>query len=140
MKTRRKKRALTLLEIMIVIMLIGLIGSVIGVNMKGSLDKGRVFKTKKAQEQIRDILMLEVAQGTPIEEVVTERRKYLEASGLVKKADDLLKDGWGQEFEVKVGGRAHEDITVFSARLKRYEDKKNEKLGRQVVEIQEESD
>ncbi len=54
---------MTLLEIMIVIVLIGLIGSVIGFNMKGSLDEGRAFKTRQAQEQIQDILMLEVARG-----------------------------------------------------------------------------
>ena len=41
----QKKRALTLLEIMIVIVLIGIIGSVIGVNMKGSLDAGKAFKS-----------------------------------------------------------------------------------------------
>ena len=59
---RRKKRTLTLMEIMIVIVLIGLIGSVIGINMKGSLDKGRAFKTKEAIRQIDDIFSLEIAQ------------------------------------------------------------------------------
>jgi general secretion pathway protein G len=140
MKTRRQKRTLTLLEIMIVIVLIGLIGSVIGFNMKGSLDEGRAFKTKKAKEQLQDILMLEVARGTPIGDVIKDRKTYLKNSGLVKNPDDLLKDGWGHEFEVKIDGRSNEKIMASSEKLKQYERKKNEKLGKTVVEIEEEDD
>jgi hypothetical protein len=138
MKTRKKKRTLTLLEIMIVIMLIGLIGSVIGFNMKGSLDRGRAFKTKKAQEQIEDILMLEVARGVPIEDVVAKRKEYLENSGLVKNAKELLKDGWGHEFEVKA---RHDKIIVTSEQLKKYKTRQNNRLGEQdPVEPEEPTD
>lgn len=125
MKQKRKKRALTLLEIMIVIVLIGLIGSVIGVNMKGSMDEGRAFKTRQAQEQIADILMLETARGTSLDEVVAQKEIYLENSGLVKDVKSLLKDGWGQPFDVKVD---HDQIVVHSDRLNVYELKKDGKL------------
>src|SRR3990167_6260687 len=91
---RRRKRPLTLLEIMIVIVLIGLIGSVIGFNMKGSLDEGRAFKTRQAKEQIKDILMLEVARGAPIADVVQQKEQYLRNSGLVLKPKSFLRDGW----------------------------------------------
>ena len=95
------KRNLTLLEIMIVIVLIGLIGSVIGFNMKGSLDEGKAFKTRQAQEQIRDILMLEMARGISLDEAVQRREVILANSGLVKNPKTFLKDGWGEEFEVR---------------------------------------
>jgi type II secretory pathway pseudopilin PulG len=140
MKTCRKKRTLTLLEIMIVIVLIGLIGSVIGFNMKGSLDEGRAFKTRQAQEQIKDILMLEVARGTPIDDVIENREQYLANSGLVKKAKDFLKDGWGQDFEVKADGRANSNIIVSSEKLKSHDNKKREKLGRAAPSETEEDD
>jgi len=130
MKTYRTKRTLTLLEIMIVIVLIGLIGSVIGFNMKGSLDAGRAFKTRQAQEQINDILMLEVAQGTAIEEVVANPEKYLANSGLVKNPKKFLKDGWNQDFDVKVDGRKTGNIIVYSERLKAYDQRQREKLGK----------
>lgn len=116
--------ALTLLEIMIVIVLIGIIGSVIGVNMKGSLDEGRAFKTKYAMEQIQDILLLEVAKGEDISTVINEKEKYLRNSGMVKDVDKILKDGWGEEFQI---GSSGQQITVYSKRLKAYEDKKNAK-------------
>ena len=139
MKIYRKKRALTLLEIMIVIMLIGLIGSVIGVNMKRSMDEGRVFKTKRAQEQIRDILTLEVARGTPVDEVIEHRREYLDHSGLVKNGENFLKDGWNQEFVVKSDGR-NGNIIVSSERLKAYEQKKRAKLGKTATPDETEED
>ena len=135
MKTRRKKRSLTLLEIMIVIMLIGLIGSVIGINMKGSLDEGRAFKTRRAQTQIQDILMLEVAKGASVEEVLGHKKEYLENSGLVKDGAKFLKDGWGQEFEVKEGNSG--GIVVNSPKLKAYDQKKKAKLGKTVTETEE---
>lgn len=126
---KKYKRSLTLLEVMIVIVLIGLIGSVIGVNMKGSLDEGKAFKSKQAQEQIKDILMLEVARGSSFDEVVAKKEAVLANSGLVKNPQQFLKDGWGVEFTVRVGGQGHDRIVVESAKLNAYEKRKKEKLG-----------
>src|SRR5690242_19425995 len=118
---KKKMYALTLLEIMIVIVLIGLIGSVIGFNMKGSLDEGRAFKTEQAMNQLEDILMLEVAKGNPIESVVNDKVKFLKDSGLVKDPDNLLKDGWQEPFEISC---TKEKITISSNRLSSYRDRK----------------
>src|ERR1700722_3110766 len=123
---------------MIVIVLIGLIGSVIGVNMKGSLEQGRVFKTEKAQEQIRDILMLEVARGASVDDVVQNPKKYLSASGLVGNADKFILDGWGEEFEIKQGRGS--DITVRSEKLKVYNKKRNAKIGKPQLEETDEQE
>lgn len=133
------KRALTLLEIMIVIVLIGLIGSVIGFNMKGSLDEGRAFKTRQAQDQIQDILMLEVARGTSMDEVIDKKESILANSGLVKNAKKFLKDGWGNDFEIKADGRGNGKIIVYSDALKTYDKKKREKLGKSA-EPEEDND
>lgn len=130
---RKYKRNLTLLEIMIVIVLIGLIGSVIGFNMKGSLDEGRAFKSRQAQEQIRDILTLEIARGTSVDRVVERAIQVLDNSGLIKgKAENFVKDGWGKPFEIKAGPK--DTIVVESATLKAYEKKKRDKLGKTEVD------
>ncbi|SRR5581483_7937252 len=126
MATKKKKRSLTLLEIMIVIVLIGLIGSVIGVNMKGSLDEGKAFKSRQACEQIKDILMLAVAQGASLEEVIKDPQRYLELSGLVKDAEKFSQDGWNKPFDIKTGSDG--EIEVTSENLKAYEKKRNAKL------------
>ncbi len=58
-----KKQAITLIEIMIVILLIGLIGGTLAYNMRGSLDKGKEFKTEQNKSKLYDVLMLEYAKG-----------------------------------------------------------------------------
>lgn len=125
-----KKRHITLLEIMIVILLIGIITSVVGYNVKGSLDKGKIFKTQQAQNQIKELLLLEVAKGANIDEVVKNPEKYLIESGLPKDVSALLKDGWNEDFLIKTN-KSKTDIIVTSKNLKKIE-KKNK--------ISEESD
>ena len=110
----KKKQALTLLEIMIVIVLIGLIGSVLGFSMKGSLDKGKVFKTERAIQLIEDTLMLEVAKGASITDVVDHAETYLKDSGMVKNAANILEDGWGVPFIIE---KKDDQIVVTSKRL-----------------------
>ncbi|HRW58816.1 MAG TPA: type II secretion system protein [Chlamydiales bacterium] len=127
MKKTRKK-SMTLLEIMIVIFLIGIIGSVVGYNMKGSLDEGKIFKTKQAKTQLRDLLLLEVAKGESIEEVVSKPGYYLKASGLAKNEKELLADGWGKEFKISVS-KDGTDIDIESESLKKFEKKKGQQLA-----------
>jgi len=123
---KKKKNSLTLLEIMIVIFLIGLIGSVIGVNMKGSLDEGRAFKSKQGANQIRDILLLEIAKGKSADFVVEHCATLLENSGMIKDIKKALKDGWGQPYKISANGNA--DIRVTSDKLSEFKRKKREKL------------
>lgn len=132
----KKRHAFTLLEIMIVICLIGLIGGVISYNMKGSLEEGKAFKTSQAEEQIRDILMLEIAQGYTVEEVVADPENFLAHSGLVKNPKTLLKDGWGQPFVITANGS---DILIHSDAYRRYQTRKNNKLpARKAATVNEE--
>lgn len=119
----KKKRAFTLLEIMIVIFLIGLIGSVIGYNMKGSLDEGKAFKTKQAMIKVRDILELEIAKtGADSVDVQDDPKKFLTQSGVVKNPKNLLKDGWGGEIDVRVATNG--DVTLKSKQYDAYKRKK----------------
>lgn len=98
----KKKRPITLLEVMIVIFLIALIGSVVGYNMKGSMDKGRTFKTKQAAEKLKQIVLLEIDNADfPIDEIdATNARILVKNSGLVSNADDVMRDGWKEEFKI----------------------------------------
>jgi type II secretory pathway pseudopilin PulG len=116
-----KKRAITLLEIMIVIFLIALIGGVVGYNMKGSMDKGKAFKTKEAMSRVKEILYLVASENNQdVKEVIADPGKFLEKSGIVKNVDALLVDGWGKKFiiEEKKG-----EIIVYSDALEAYEKK-----------------
>jgi len=124
-----KKRAMTLLEIMIVIFIIGIIGSVVGYNMKGSLEKGKAFKTEHGMRQVEEIIMLEVASGNvQLDEVdnIEKVQKILKNSDLARNAKDLIKDGWGKEYEVRKNKYGNK-IRLVSAEYNSYKDKQNKK-------------
>ena len=102
---KRKKRAMTLLEVMIVIFIIGIIGSVIGYNMRGSMDQGKAFKTKESISKVYNIVHLELGSheikalgqdSTVIKEAV---ERALERSGLVNRPSQYLVDGWKNDLE-----------------------------------------
>ncbi len=97
-----KKRAFTLVELMVVIVIIGLIGSVVAYNVRGSLEKGKRFKTEQAARMIRDVVEMETASGKSLAEFKKAPIKFLKASGVVKDAAALVKDGWGQSFTFQV--------------------------------------
>ena len=125
----RKKRAITLLEIMIVILLIGLIGGVVSYNLKGTLEKGKAFASDEGARKLEDILNLEIQQGTKTAlEIARDKsddratvKECVLNSGLISKQQvtKFLKDGWGEFFSIhKVGGE--NQVTVTSLKLAAY--------------------
>jgi len=123
----KKKQAFTLLEIMIVIFLIGIIGSVIGYNMKGSLDEGKAFKTRQAKLKIKDLLEMEIAKGVAPEKIIDDPARYLKASRLVKNPDKMIQDGWGDPFEFSVKGNG--EINVVSKKYSTWKAGKSRDRG-----------
>ncbi len=100
---KKQKRSLTLIEIMIVMLLIGLIGGALAFNMRGSLDRGKAFKTEQAILRIQDILDLAVAEGSvTLEEIPRQWKTIVTNSPLCSKNTDLQRDGWGHPFTVTV--------------------------------------
>lgn len=96
-----KKKSLTLIEIMVVIALIGIIGSVVGVNMKKSMDKAKAFKAKMQIQKIEDCLNLYYAENNVEPSYVqAQAPQILEDSGLFKETQQILKNPYGEELEV----------------------------------------
>ena len=79
-----KKRALTLIEIMIVIFLITLITGAIGYNMKGSMDKGKEFRTKQAKAQLHDLRLICLEEVTDAEMIANIPVYYFRELGVEK--------------------------------------------------------
>ena len=121
-KNRRKKRAVTLIEIMIVILLIGLIGGALAFNMRGSMDKGRVFKSEQNAMRVYDILMMANATGDfevkdPID--MKKVKAVVAKSPLAKDGAKLVKDAWGNDLQVKlING---DDLDVYSEKAREWE-------------------
>jgi hypothetical protein len=122
---------------MIVIFLITLITGVIGYNMKGSLDKGKAFRTIQAQTQLHDMLLLALADGEPMSKILESPQAIIKKLGLAKDAEKLVKDGWGELFAISANGKS--DFRVRSQNLIDYELKqKRDKEPRSVPDEQEE--
>lgn len=123
---KKKKRALTLLEIMIVIFLITLVTGAIGYNMRGSLDKGRVFRTEMAIEQLHDLLLICLAEKNNADDIVKDPALCLKELGLAKNPDKLLNDGWGVPFEIRAIDHK-KDFSIHSEALEKHKAKNHPK-------------
>ena len=75
---KKQKRTLTILEIIIVIFLITLITGTIGYNMKGTLDRGRAFRTEQARAQLRDLLLICLEEGEKADEIAKKSKPIFE--------------------------------------------------------------
>jgi type II secretory pathway pseudopilin PulG len=133
----KKKRALTLLEIMIVIFLITLITGVIGYNMKGSLDKGKAFRTEQAMTQLHDMLLLGLSEGRKMDEILSSPRSVIADLGLARDPDGLLKDGWNENFII-TANNTKTDFKITSRNLNKYNEKKSAKAAVFADESEEE--
>jgi len=126
MKGNPMKRAFTLLEIMIVILLITIITGAIGYNMKGTLEKGKAFRTERAMEQLHDLLLYCYAETRDADQILKNVESSISSTGLAKNPKELLKDGWGVPFEIKTT-KNKGDFTIHSERLESYN--RSHKLG-----------
>lgn len=119
-----RKRYVTLVEMMIVMFLIAMIIGVIAYNYTGSLDEGKAFKTKAGIDKIHTVLDLYLAtHPEERDNIDTEWKNILRRSQLVKNADDLSKDGWGDDYQVSTRGQDGE-IEIISKKYNEYQAKK----------------
>ncbi len=103
---RKKRHPITLLEIMIVILLIGVIGGVLSYNLKGTLDRGKKFRTEEGIKRLKEILDLQIETGAySRSELVGSSdspkvKECVEKSGFISsaKVDEFLRDGWKEPY------------------------------------------
>ncbi|MCH9626853.1 MAG: hypothetical protein S4CHLAM2_04840 [Chlamydiales bacterium] len=118
MQAKRKKRPVTLIEIMIVILLIGLIGGALAFNMRGSMDKGRVFKTEQNIGRVQDALLMEQAKGDrSLAQIVEDKREIMRKCPFVKNGEALLRDAWGNNLEVRI---EDDELVVTSTHMENW--------------------
>lgn len=146
----RKKRAITLLEIMIVILLIGIVGGVVSYNLKGTLDRGKAFRSEIGAKKLEDILNLEIQTGFIHAKQLcgkkTENRdnliNTLRNSGLIpeREISAFILDGWKDPFIIrKIKGQ--NAVYVTSERLNQYVlDHGGEHLSKEEFVVETDSD
>jgi len=127
MHSKRKRHPITLLEIMIVILLIGVIGGVLSYNLKGTLDRGKKFRTEEGMKRLKEILEIEIEQGkTTIFTLFGKKSVILSNSDAVKNCvggsgfipdsnlDSFLVDGWKEPYFIEID---KEQLVITSRKL-----------------------
>lgn len=110
---------MTLIEVIVVMILIGLISSVVMYNVKGSLDKGKALASEQKAEQIRNALMLyAVENAESYKDVVEHWKECLQKSLFIdpSKKNVAHLDAWGNEFKVEYI-KTRNDIVVRSKKV-----------------------
>lgn len=124
-KCHFKKRFITLVEMMIVMFLIAMITGVIAYNYTGSLDEGKAFKTKAGIEKIHTVLDLHLAtHPDDREHINTKWQDIVTKSQLVKNARELIKDGWGKDYDVSTN--QNNEIEIKSEKYAEYQRSKGQ--------------
>ena len=107
---RHAERGMTLIEIMVVIVIIGLVASAVAVNVVGRLGEA---KTKQAETDVRNI----ASQGVDAYRVMRGRYPTTEEGLNVLIQEKFVKankggkllDPWGREYIYLYPGQAHPD-------------------------------
>lgn len=111
------KRAITLIEVMIVMFLIALIAGVVAYNYRGSLDSGKAFTTEQNMNKLRNLIDLEAAKSNiSPRNIASDWKDLLRKSPLIKNMD-VAKDGWGEEFKLEYNDQKKD----YQIKSERYE-------------------
>ena len=98
-----RRYAVTLIEMIIVMILIATITGALALNYQKSLDRGKTFATQQRIERLYAILSMHFAQHPEEIGMTNKWPDIVDASGLgPPKASDILKDDWGEEFKIAV--------------------------------------
>ncbi len=108
---RTAARGMTLIEIMVVLVIIGLIASVVAVNVVGQQKRAEISKAKTDVQNIasQGVDAFRTMKGRyPTTE---EGLKVLITEGFLRpnNADGTLKDPWGKEYIYVYPGQVHPD-------------------------------
>lgn len=102
-----KRRFITLIEIMIVMFLIALITGVVAYNYRGTLDEGKAFKTKAGMSRLETVLSMVLADHPDADLSGNNWQEYIRQSKIVTGADNLMRDGWGEYYQLEFDQESH---------------------------------
>lgn len=102
---RRRRRGFTLLELIVVITIIGILGTFVVARIAGSTDKARIQKAKSDLKTIYGAAVTYQAQTGDWPEQISELVNATDENGLPIPGtlDKMPKDPWGNEYVMEEG-------------------------------------
>jgi len=127
-KQKKKRRSVTLVEMIIVMILIATITGALAYNYRGTLEKGKAFKTEQTIKKIETILIIHFTEHPEDRAKLSDEssiRQIIRRSPIapnLKSGEDPLLDGWGNKMSISEETDADEDfsIKVTSSALDKY--------------------
>ena len=111
---RRRERGMTLIEIMVVVVILGLIAAAVAVNVVGSLGEAKIKQAKTDLHTIENCLDLyKVDKGR-----YPSTEEGIQAVVAAGKCKAGLKDPWGRDYVYMYPGQTHPesfDIKSYGA-------------------------
>ena len=96
-----KRFYLSLVEIMIAMLIIGLITAALAKNGMGFLNSGKQFTTEQRRKNLEDILILETQQSPRrMQTIEDDWKEIIQHSPYVANPDQYIYDAWDNEFIV----------------------------------------
>jgi general secretion pathway protein G len=106
---RRAARGMTLIEVMVVLVIIGLIASAVAVNVMGRLEQARIDRARNDVRQIADQLDAFKAMRGHYPSTEEGLNVLITEKFLKPNADGKLKDPWNREYVYLFPGQTHAD-------------------------------
>ncbi len=109
-KPKRLKRAITLIEMIVVLMILTMITGALAYNYKKSIDEGKKFKATEMTARIKTLVEIAIAEGRITRNnIATEWEKEVVKSPLIQSSEKFLKDAKEMKFVVSAGDETAED-------------------------------
>lgn len=127
------RRAITLIEMIVVMILIATITGAVALNYRESLNEGKAFKTQAGMDRLETVLSLYYAEhpGEPVRGGEDEFLNIVSQSPLVRNAKDFIRDGWGIKYEIAVQTDISSAPTVIvrSTKFEQYQAEKKKRAA-----------
>ena len=121
------RKALSLIEIMICLVILSMVGVVLVRNVKSSLNEARAFRSVEGAKHIVRVLEMSTTSSTKSGEKIAENWEQQVLSSPFGLKKDIFNDGWGNKYEVSYDGS-----DGFAVRSSAYEDFLKAKSGEDV--------
>ena len=121
-RKREKRNGFTIIEIMAVIIILGLLATVVAVNVVGKIDKARVTATKTSLKTLHNAVRHFYMDTTRypdeeigLEELIEEPSDVTnwEPGGYLETTE-IPKDAWGNPYEYRCPGEEGRDYDIIS--------------------------
>ena len=116
-RNRAKRHSFTLIEIMIVVVIIGMLATLVGPRIIGSLDKARVTSTKVQLVNLKDCVQrfyMDCSEYPNTLDDLLVKTSNAKWDGPYLDAKNLPKDGWDNDFVYTVPGADSQPFDIVS--------------------------